>query len=407
MTQPTPSPKELAVIRRLVEEVAAIAASPENEAIKQRWRDVNALRTPDRPPVWCRPVGAWSEILPPEALECEDPELRGYERALRMALVKHDIGDDTPVEGFWPVGAALRVDPANTWGVDVQRHSSGAEGGAWAFDPPLKCEADFDSLRVPRYELDQAETDRRMERAHDILGDSLPPRLSLQCPLQPRLGGYAADLRGLEQISLDMALEPDLMHHLMGFLRDATLQAMDDILATGRLTRNNLGPMMCSDPIGQEHENGATGYDNLWCLTESQEFGHVSPAMWEEFLLEYQLPILERYGLTGYGCCEDLTHKIDGVLRIPNLRTFVCSAWTDLDRVLERVPERVVIMWRQKASDVVFPDDLETLRSDLVEGTRKLSGRPYQIVLRELQTLAGHPRRLHDWTRLAIEAASN
>jgi len=35
-----------------------------------------------------------------------------------------------------------------------------------------------------------------------------------------------------------------------------------------------------------------------------------------------------------------------------------------------------------------------------------LQGYHYQIVLRELQTLAGHPRRLHEWTRAAIEAAA-
>jgi hypothetical protein len=28
-----------------------------------------------------------------------------------------------------------------------------------------------------------------------------------------------------------------------------------------------------------------------------------------------------------------------------------------------------------------------------------------QIVLRELQTLSGHPNRLHEWTRAAVEMA--
>jgi hypothetical protein len=34
-----------------------------------------------------------------------------------------------------------------------------------------------------------------------------------------------------------------------------------------------------------------------------------------------------------------------------------------------------------------------------------LQGFHYQIVLRELQTLSGHPNRLHEWTRAAIEMA--
>jgi hypothetical protein len=63
-------------------------------------------------------------------------------------------------------------------------------------------------------------------------------------------------------------------------------------------------------------------------------------------------------------------------------------------------------MWRQKASDVVFPDDVETIRRDLEEGMRTLRGCHVQIVLRELQTLAGHPDRLHVWTRLAKETAA-
>ncbi|MFN2157004.1 MAG: hypothetical protein ACK2UX_17355, partial [Anaerolineae bacterium] len=63
-------------VRALATRVAEIAASERNAQIQQRWRDVNALRTPDRAPVWCRPVGAWREILPDDALLCTDPWLR-------------------------------------------------------------------------------------------------------------------------------------------------------------------------------------------------------------------------------------------------------------------------------------------------------------------------------------------
>ena len=47
-----------------------------------------------------------------------------------------------------------------------------------------------------------------------------------------------------------------------------------------------------------------------------------------------------------------------------------------------------VIMWRQKASDVVFPNDVETIHRDLEQGCKQLQGFHYQIVLRELQTLS-------------------
>jgi hypothetical protein len=54
---------------------------------------------------------------------------------------------------------------------------------------------------------------------------------------------------------------------------------------------------------------------------------------------------------------------------------------------------------------VVFPDDVETIRRDLEQGCKQLQGFHYQIVLRELQTLSGHPRRLHEWTQAAVEMA--
>lgn len=397
--------KQRALIRDLARRVAEFAADPENELIQRRWRDVNALRQPDRAPVWCRPVGAWSELLPDDALECTDPWLRGIEREFRQIIIKRDIGDDTPVNPWFAVPAVFQCKPDTVWGVPVGRHHSGAAGGAWGYDPPLKTEADFDRLQYPAYTYDAAATASALDRADDLLGDLLPVKSVCDAPLPATLGTTAADLRGLTEIMMDAATEPELLHRLMAHLRDGTLSAMRQVEEAGVLTPNNFGAMTCSDSIGQTAGDGTCGYGNLWGQANSQEFDQVSPAMWEEFCLQYQQPILEQFGLTAYGCCENLTHKIDGVLRIPNLRIFVCSAWTDLNTVIERVGRKHVIMWRQKAGAVVFPDDPDTLRRDLEDGVRRLQGCRYQIVLRELETLAGHPDRLHVWTRMAIDAA--
>jgi len=390
-------------VRELAMRVAEIAESEENARIQQRWRDVNALRKPDRAPVWCRPVGAWAEVLPDEALACADPWLRGLETQFRRALIKHDLGDDSPVDPWFSVPAAFDVAPANRWGVDVTHRPSDTEGGAWAYDPPLKTEADLDRLRPPTFAYNAPETQRRLERAHDLLGDVLPVRLTCGMPLSATLGTAAADLRGLSQMMLDMAAEPALMHRLMAYLRDAVLGAMAQVKETGLLTPNNVGPMTCSDPVGAQSADGTIGWENMWIMANSQEFQGVSPAMWREFCLEYQRPIVEQFGLSGYGCCETLTGKIEGVLSLSNLRIFVCSAWTSLEAVQAAVGQDYVIMWRQKASDVVFPDDVETIRRNLEQGCKQLQGYHYQIVLRELQTLSGHPDRLHEWARTAIE----
>lgn len=398
--------KEKDTVRELAHQVAQIAASPENEQIIKRWCDTNARRKPDRAPVWCKPVGAWKEILPDESLQCTEPYLQAMEKYFRKILIKRDINDDTPVDPYFPVPAQFDIDPPNVWGVDISRHKAPDEGGAWAYDPPLRTEADLDKLRLPVYTYNKEGTGEELSKAQDILGDTLPVKLVCSAPLGATLCTYAAELIGLNDLMINLIDKPDLMHRLMAYLRDAVLGAMNQVEETGLLRPNNNAPMTCSDPVGPDPGDGPLTYKNMWTMANSQEFDQVSPAMWEEFLLKYQTPVIEQFGLSSYGCCESLTHKIDGVLSIPNLRIFVCSAWSDLDAIINRAGKDHVIMWREKATRVVVPDKVDKIKSNLEENMKKLQGYHYQIILRELQTLMGHRDRLHEWTEIAKEAAA-
>ncbi len=69
----------------------------------------------------------------------------------------------------------------------------------------------------------------------------------------------------------------------------------------------------------------------MWGFAESQETTQVSPDHFEEFVFPYQLPILERFGLNCYGCCEPLHLKLDYLRKIPRLRRISMSPWVDLD----------------------------------------------------------------------------
>ncbi len=396
---------ELACVRALADQVAAIARSERMRAIRKRWRDVNELAAPDRAPVWCRPVGCWAELLPEESLVCRDPLLRGIERTLRQALVKEVIGDDSIVNPWYDVPRVFDVEPTNVWGVEVRHHAATAAGGAWGYDPPIKTADDLRMLRQPRFSYNARKTDERLNATAEALGEALPVRLRCGGLLSATLGTAVADLLGMSEMMLLMAMAPEIVHQVTRHVADAVAAADRYLVEQGLLDRNNDGTMLCSDDFGPASGSGAPGLKNLWCAINSQEYDQVSPAMWREFCLAYQLPLLAAFGRAAYGCCENLTHKLDDVLAIPNLRIIVCSAWTSLDAVLTKASPEHVIMWRQKASDVVMPHTLDGIRRDLDEGTRRLKGRPHQIVLRELQTLAGHPDRLKEWTRLAIAAA--
>ncbi len=389
-------------VRELARQAYALATSEEYERRRRRWRDVNALRKPDRSPVWCKPIDCWGELLPEGELRCQGP-LRNIERQLRQWLIKHEIGDDSLIPLSWPVAAAIRAEGL-PWGVEIRRVKPADVGGAWAFDPPVKDEADLDRLRLPVMVHEAAESQRRLEFMGELVGDIFPVQLTAAVPYVPSLGNLAAEIVGLDNMMLLLAMNPDMMHRLMAHLQRGVTTVMEQVEAMGLLTENNAEEMYCSDSIRRTPPGQPLRISDLWGHAESQMFELVSPAMWREFLMEYQRPILERFGLVSYGCCENLTHKIDGVLGLRNLRIFVCSAWTDLGKVVDAVGGRYTIMWRQKASDVVFGRP-EAMRTHLREGMRISRGCCRQIVLRELQTLNGDLHRLHTWAQYAKEAA--
>jgi hypothetical protein len=392
---------EVARVRDLARQVAEIAAGPEQELIRKRWRDVNALKKPDRAPVWT------SGLPPVPEPECADPYLRGVESRLLRLLAAHDLGMDAVIDGHFGVEAELGIDRDRFWGPEVRKVRPEG-GGAFRDDPPLKTEADFDLLRFPKFEFDGAATRERADRANQLLGDVLPVRIMCAPgpPLLRQLGSSAQELRGQEQLLYDVVDNPELVHRLMGFLRDAVLQGMDQLEELGLLTPYTLlGPTTYSGPIGPAVEDGRLRFANLWIMANNQTLALISPDMFEEFVLDYQKPILRRFGLCNYGCCEDNSDRMDRIKSIPNLRTFVCNAWTSLDKAIENFGRGYVIKWEQKASDVVLPPDTAAMARHLEEGARKLRGCRYQIVLRSVTTLGGHPRRLHQWVRIATGAA--
>ncbi|MGQ9733215.1 MAG: hypothetical protein ACUVX8_18310 [Candidatus Zipacnadales bacterium] len=397
--------RDICIVRGLAQQVMELACSDEYETRRQRWRDANERRKGNRAPVWCRPAAAWNEILPQHELECENDLCRRVEYIFRQHLYKHWIGDDHLIEPWWDVSAVWDCDSDHTWGVRIPPQVASTDLGGFRYDPPIKREEDYERITIPTFAYNAERTERNLAQMQDLLGETMPVRLTCGPPLGPQLSTYLERLRGMAGMLNDLAFHPHLIHRLMAKLTEGVLRATRVAEATGLLTTNHHEPMFCSDPVNGNQPEGKVKLHNLWVAANSQEFQEVSPRMQEEFLLHYELPILQQYGAVQYGCCEDLTHKIDLVLRIPNLRIFVCSAWTDLEQVLKKTGGRYTIMWRQPAHLVTMAADLTPIRKHLEEGLRKLQGYSYQIVLREIQSLFGHRERLREWARLAIDLA--
>ena len=399
--------EEIKYVRELAAEVVNIASEPRMAAIKQRWCDVNGLRRPDHSPVWCNPVGLWSELLPDSTLGCRDPLLRNLELTFKKLLIKRKIDDDTPINDYFKSGMVFDVTPENIWGVDIVRESLETEGSAWQYKSALQTPSDFDRLRIPEYRYNPQKTAVAAAHLEEVLSGVMPVRI---VPFQgyfsiATICSAAANLRGMEQMMMDMMLEPELVHRLMSIICEGAMRFLDAVEAAGKIVPNNDEAMFQSDPLRPGITGNNYSLKDCWIAGNSQELDQVSPAMFEEFLLDYQKKIFARFGAVSYGCCENLTNKMDPVLAIPNLKIMVCSAWTNLDKLIAKVGTKHCIMWRHKASDVVCPHDTAALKQYVNEGARKLQGCYYQTILRELQTQMGHDNRLYEWTQISKEAA--
>ena len=261
--------KERNIVRDLAIRVAELAHSEENVYRQKLWLDVNSLREPERPPVICHPGGgAWEEILPRQTIICEDAYMANLEYRFRQILYKWELGDDTVVSPWMSVPAVMRLEGQHFWGLPIGHVSVKYEDvsvTAWRYDPPVKEEADIERIIPPRYHYDHAATQGNLKRMDDLLGDILPVKQTCSLPGPGAwLHGWATQLRGVQQLLVDLMDRPEWVHRLMRTLMEGFMGVMDQFEDMGVLTLNNNGTMACDDLPQNDFDGKTVRICDLW-----------------------------------------------------------------------------------------------------------------------------------------------
>jgi hypothetical protein len=385
--------------------------------------------------VLCYPEGAWLECLPPAELVCEEPLLRGWETRLRMQLFHHEtIRDDHIVAGHFNVGwvggptgwgletateyaagAAPRAETAYHLhpNLDLQLQATTAHG-AYRWEPPLREPADLARLAAPRLFIDEAASRARLALADEIFGDLLPVRQHGWQWLGAGLGQTAVQLRGMETLMLDCLDRPAWVHDFVARLARGTGAYLDEWEAGGYLSLNNDDEWVGTGGVGCTDELPAPGADparprlrDLWGFAQNQDLLGFSPAMLDEFFLTYTRPLMARFGLTCYGCCEPLDDRLELVRDLPGLRRLAASPWADIRRMAEGAGGEVLLAW--KPSPTLLSTgryDEEALRRVLREGLAacRANGTPVEVTMKDLHSVQGDPQRLQRFVALCREA---
>ena len=409
--------RDVQVLRELAKQRAELAALPVQEQRRRLWAAHFSLKDTPVPVlatygmwnVWCR------EVFGDGALKCTDGFYRQHEREMRMEIFHDSIGDDFVLEPWVTVRAAHRV-PDNDWpapwGARMTRTRRGADGGSYTWEPPIRDFADISKLTAPPHEIDEAATARRVERLADAVGDII----EVNVERGPILTGFHADisttvtaLRGLEQIMVDMYEDPAGLHRLLAFLRDGVLanQRQAEDAGDFSLTSQHNQAMCYAEELQRPRANsGPRKRGDLWGFFAAQEYTLVSPAFHEEFLLRYQTPIAEEYGLIHYGCCEDLTRKIDMLRALRNLRSIAVTPRADVAACAEQIGRDYVLSWRPNPADMVCCAwDEARIRRIIREGLAacRANGCLPHVHLKDIETVGGDTSRLARWTQIVRE----
>lgn len=178
------------------------------------------------------------------------------------------------------------------------------------------------------------------ELAYSIFGDLLQIRVKGMWWWALDLTWPLINLRGLERYMSDFYIYPNELHRLMGILRDGHLAKLD-FLEANHLLSDNTDMYVGSGGFGYTRQlpaGGHIGYTrtkDMWGFCVSQEAVGVSPELFAEFVLPYQLSILQRFGLNCCGCCEGLDQRRDTIRQIPNLRRVSVSHWANEEKMAE------------------------------------------------------------------------
>lgn len=409
--------KDMAVLRELAEQYAELAARPIQDQRRKLWSAHLSLKK-TRPlvlatygmwNVWCR------EVFGDPAMKCEEPFYREHERFLRMQIFHDAVGDDYILEPWITQHAALKGRGGifgEAWGVDPNWRRPGVEGGAWKAQAPIQSWDDVKKLIPPRHEIDEAETRRLADALKEAVGD----RLEVDVNRDPLLMGFGGDisttlggLRGIEQFMIDMYESPRELHGLLALLRDGILANQDAAERAGdlSLTSHSNQAMPYSDELEWFRPNsGPRQRSQLWGFCAAQEFTLVSPQFHDEFLYQYQMPIMARYGLVHYGCCEDLTRKIAMLRQLKNLRSIAATPRADVKKCAEQIGADYVISWRPNPTDMVCAGwDEGRIRKIIGEGLSACRDGFVHVHLKDVETVQGETDRLARWTAIVRDIA--
>ncbi len=397
--------KDIKIIRELAKKYMEIANKPVQEERRKLWSGhFSKKRT--RPPVilvngyweaWCK------EMFADKNLECEDGFFRGFERVFKMRILFDEAGDDSINEPWIELAATQEGTWDNHWGIDRQMTKSAQKGGAFHLEAMIKDWKEIGRLKALHHKINEEDTGRKYARLSEAIGKIITIDIVRNPVYLGFMGDISTDLatiRGLEQVMIDMYESPGELHQLLAFMRDGILRNQKEAEDAGHftLTSGSNQAMPYCNELPRRKPNTPAKRKDLWGFFASQELTLVSPEFHDEFMLRYQQPIMENFAMTHYGCCEDLTKKIDMLRKVKNLRSIAVTPVSNYRKCAEQIKKDYICSYRPNPTDMVCTSwDEDRIKRIIGDAKDAFKESYWHIMLKDVETLQGDVSRLKKW----------
>lgn len=376
-------------VRDLAKRQQEVANSPEMQALKKEWTDLNdGVRVK---PLVTVETATFVEEAVPQLMRCTTEEGRRWEHLLLCNLINHDyFGDDTVVRDFIPVTYNSFFKPFD---IDVQIETT--EGLGHHFVPVISdLETDFEKLKPSSMGVSpKEEAKKRVDEINEALDGILPGRIVGQANYAV-LTQNIVHIMSMEDMYLSMYDQPERFHEMMKQLADDYCRYYDLLEEQGVLL-----PTVSSEPLGQGtycFTNDLPNQDikktsQIWGFMDSQETAGISPEMFETFIFPYYQKVFSRFGLLSYGCCEAVDPIWESCLsKVENLRKVSISPWCNEEYMGEQLRNRKIVYHRKPSPNFLGVGerlDEEALRGHIRKTLKAVKGCALEFTQRDVYTI--------------------
>ncbi|MCL2833046.1 MAG: hypothetical protein FWD78_07745 [Treponema sp.] len=402
--------EEKFIIRELARQVKDLAALDINRQRINRIKDMHSLK-PVRPPVWIDEL-PWHEMNIDDelTLRCTDKKAQQMEMQLRRVLFrwKH-IQADMVVEDTFYVNKTYTE---SDLGVEVMEKTAATNAAnhiiSHHYEDQLDTEEKLDGLKMPVITAEPQTDKVNLEITNDVFDGIMPVRLR-------GYGIYYAPwdvisrLRGVEKCYMDMISNPDLIHKTMKKFTEIYTSRYNQMQELGLLDYN-VSALHCTPPYTDElpasdYDGGKIRFKDIWFRGMAQLFGSVSPQMQDEFDLQYMRPMMDKCGLSYYGCCEPLDKFIPWLKKVPNMRKIGVSPWANVRSSAEQIGGSYVLARKPNPANVARVFDKQVVVNEIRETIEAALANkcPYEFVIKDISTVNYKPQNLIDWSNTVQE----